>query len=71
MDVRTAIEKRRSIRSYTDQKLSRSRLTALAAAHLAPSARNRQEWRFIAVTDSTLIAKLAQLSEQEFMAEAP
>ncbi len=72
MDVRTAIEKRRSIRSYTDQKLSREQIDRLlAAAHLAPSARNRQEWRFIAVTDSTLIAKLAQLSEQEFMAEAP
>lgn len=71
MDVRTAIEQRRSIRKYADRELSREEVDKLlSAAHLAPSARNRQEWRFIAVTDKSLIREIAEASGQGFAADA-
>jgi nitroreductase len=44
------IEKRRSIRSFTDQPVSERDLTAiLEAANKAPSAHNQQSWRFVVV----------------------
>ncbi|HHT73981.1 MAG TPA: nitroreductase [Firmicutes bacterium] len=72
MDVRTAIEKRRSIRKYASRELTREEVDLLlTAAQLAPSARNRQEWRFIAVTEKELIQKVAQISGQDFLGGAP
>ena len=72
MDVLAAIEARRSIRRYTDQVLSKEQIEQLLrAAHLAPSARNRQEWKFIAVSDKEKIAQLAEISGQVFLADAP
>ena len=72
MDVLTAVEQRRSVRSYSDQELTREQIDKLLrAAHLAPSARNRQEWKFIAVDDKELIKKIAEISGQEFAGEAP
>lgn len=45
------IQGRRSIRRYTDKPVSRATLTALlTAASWAPSAHNRQPWRFCVVT---------------------
>lgn len=50
MEVRTAIESRRSIRSFKPDKLSREVIESmLDAAHLAPSGKNRQPWRFVVV----------------------
>ena len=44
----------------------------LEAARLAPSARNRQEWRFIVVRDEKLRRELARAAHgQDFVAEAP
>ena len=72
MDVLTAVEQRRSVRSYSDQELTREQIDKLLrAAHLAPSARNRQEWKFIAVDDKEFIKKIAEISGQEFAGEAP
>lgn len=72
MDVRTAIEKRRSIRKYADREITKEDIDRLlTAAHLAPSARNRQDWRFVAVTDKEIIKEIAQITGQEFIAGAP
>ncbi len=45
-----SIEKRRSIRSFTERPVSQEDLTAiLEAANQAPSAHNQQAWRFVVV----------------------
>ena len=50
MDVMEAIKKRYSVRSYQDRAVETEKLDSiLEAARLAPSASNRQEWRFIVV----------------------
>ena len=52
MDVFQAIIQRYSCRSYDPRPIEPEKLTKLLdAARFAPSARNRQDWRFIVVTD--------------------
>jgi nitroreductase len=54
------IFQRRSVRNFTGQMLDRSMLmTLLKAAMAAPSARNRQPWAFIAITDRRIMDALA------------
>jgi nitroreductase len=73
VDVYEAIRERRSIRAYRPDPVPREILErVLEAARLAPSARNRQEWRFIAVTDRGRIEALAEAANgQSFVAQAP
>jgi nitroreductase len=72
MDVIEVIKKRRSVRSYTDKPVERDKIQRLLeAARLAPSASNRQEWRFVVVTDEKRRAALAEAANnQEFVAQA-
>lgn len=60
-----SIEMRRSIRKYTSQPVSRAQIEAVInAARLAPSAKNRQPWKFIVYTnDSPEKAKLLDTME--------
>uniref|UniRef100_A0A7C4AGL8 Nitroreductase domain-containing protein n=1 Tax=Fundidesulfovibrio putealis TaxID=270496 RepID=A0A7C4AGL8_9BACT len=52
MTVKEAIEKRRSIRRFTDEPVTREELMELVeAARLSPSGCNAQPWRFRLVTD--------------------
>lgn len=73
MSVQTAISERRSIRAYQDKPVEDEKLKlVLEAARLAPSARNRQEWKFIVVKDSETRKKLAGAANgKQFVAEAP
>jgi len=73
MNVIEVIEKRRSVRSYTDRPVERDKIDRLLeAARLAPSASNRQEWRFVVVTDPQRREALARAAnDQMFVAEAP
>ena len=73
MDVYEAIRARRSVRAYKDEPVPDEALArVLEAARLAPSARNRQEWRFIVVKDKARLEKLAEAANgQGFVAEAP
>ncbi|UCC95336.1 MAG: nitroreductase family protein [Candidatus Omnitrophota bacterium] len=73
MDVFEAIKKRRSIRSYLDRAVEEEKIRKiLEAARLAPSASNRQEWRFIVVRDRAKRSQLAQAAKnQKFIEEAP
>lgn len=72
MDVYEAVEARCSVRSYQDRPIEEDKLQRiLNAARLAPSARNRQEWKFVVVRDDGLRKALAEASEQPFVAEAP
>jgi len=73
MDVFEAIKVRRSIRSYLDRPVESEKISKLLeAARLAPSAKNRQEWRFIVVTKDEIRERLVEACKgQKFVGEAP
>ena len=73
MDVLEAIKTRRSIRSYLPKEVEREKLDQiLEAARLAPSGANRQEWKFIVVTEPGLRRELAGITRgQSFVTDAP
>ncbi len=73
MNVIDAIKTRKSVRAYLDKPVEEAKLSAiLEAARLAPSASNRQEWRFVLVRDPATRRKIAEIAgSQEFIAEAP
>lgn len=72
MELMQAIRERRSVRKYENREIPEEILTEiLEAARLAPSAKNAQLWRFIAVKDPAQRKKLAEASGQPFMAAAP
>jgi nitroreductase len=72
MDVYAAIRTRKSVRSYLDKPVEKEKLQrVLEAARLAPSASNRQEWRFVVVTDAEKRRRLAEAAAgQRFIAQA-
>jgi len=71
--VLEAIKKRQSVRSYQDKEISEDVLQqVLEAGRLAPSANNKQHWKFIVVKDEDLRKKLVPACKnQEFVGEAP
>jgi nitroreductase len=73
MNVFEAIKRRRSIRAFEDKPIEEDKLLrVLEAGRLAPSAKNRQEWRYVLVRDKELRRKLAvACNNQYFIAEAP
>ncbi|MCX6287942.1 MAG: nitroreductase family protein [Bacteroidetes bacterium] len=55
------ILQRRSVRNFTGEMVEHSLLmTLLRAAMAAPSARNRQPWTFVAITDRSTMDSLAK-----------
>lgn len=73
MELMEAIRGRRSIRSFLDRPVEDEKLQAvLEAGHLAPSARNMQDWRFIVVKDKQTRLQLAEAArKQAFVGQAP
>lgn len=73
MNTLDAINTRRSVRRYLDRPVEYEKLTTiLDAAGKAPSAGNLQDWRFLLVTDRTLIKQVAGYSiEQYWIQTAP
>jgi len=73
MDVFEAISQRRSIRTYKNKEIEEEKLRkVLEAARLAPSASNRQAWKFVPVRDPETRAKLAGATYgQQWVEEAP
>ena len=73
MDVLKAIADRRSIRSYQDKAIEKEKLErVLEAGRQAPSASNKQPWKFIVVTDPDTRKQLAVAAgDQAFVGEAP
>lgn len=64
MNVSDAIRGKRAVREFRPQPLSDDVMHAiLNAGRRAQSAKNRQPWRFIAVTDRALLQKLSTLGE--------
>ncbi len=73
MEISEAIRLRRSVRDYLEKPVEREKLLRLLeAARLAPSARNRQPWELVVVTDRATRAKLVLACMlQRFVAKAP
>jgi len=73
MKVFEAIKARKSVRSFLDKPVEDYKLMAvLEAGRLAPSADNRQEWRFVVVRDREVRVRLGEAANgQSFVGEAP
>lgn len=72
MDVFEAIQTRCSVREYQDRPVEEEKLRrVLDAGRQAPSARNRQEWKFIVVRDPDVRAQIVSAAGQDWMASAP
>jgi len=73
MDIMEIIKRRCSVRSYQEKPVEEEKLKGiLEAARLAPSANNRQEWRFIVVQDKKKRESLMKAAKnQVFVGEAP
>lgn len=72
MDVFLALKERRSVRHYKPLPVEEGKLKrVLEAARLAPSAGNRQPWKFVIVRDEAKREALAKAAnDQAFVAEA-
>ena len=72
MDLYEAIRQRYSVRSYQDRPIEDDKLErVLDAGRLSPSARNRQERKFVVVRDAARRGRLAEAADQAWMAHAP
>jgi nitroreductase len=73
MDIYEIIKTRKSVRSYKPDEVEPEKLKrVLEAVRLAPSASNRQEWRFVVARNPDTRKQLARAaSGQAFVAEAP
>lgn len=73
MNVHEAIVSRKSVRAWADKPVEEEKLQRiLESARLAPSAKNKQEWRFVVVTDPERRAALTEAAHgQEFVGAAP
>jgi nitroreductase len=73
MEVLPEILGRRSVRSFTSKALDRDQVERiLEAGRLAPSAKNRQEWRFVVVQKKETRQRIMEASfNQEAVGQAP
>jgi nitroreductase len=73
MEVLPEILQRRSVRSFLPEPLEKEQVDRiLEAGRLAPSAKNRQEWRFVVVQKKEVREKLREAAfGQDFVGQAP
>jgi nitroreductase len=73
MDILPEILERQSIKQYNSKPVEKSKIERiLKAGHMAPSAKNRQEWRFIVVQKKALKEKIKDAAYgQEYVGQAP
>lgn len=66
MELINAIENRKSIRKFKDKQVSKEIIEDLInCARLAPSAKNRQPWKFVVVSEKTKNEIIKLLIEKE------
>jgi nitroreductase len=64
MELLEGLQTRRSIRTYTDQPITREQLREIVRlGTMAPSGQNNQPWRFVTITSKETLQKLAQLTK--------
>ncbi|MDX9694521.1 MAG: nitroreductase family protein [Bacteroidales bacterium] len=62
MEILEGIITRRSIRKYTDKKISDDQVQMLLKAGMyAPSARNQQPWHFLVINDKRTLNQLSEI----------
>jgi nitroreductase len=73
MEVLPEILRRRSIRAYTSQPLEKEQVERIIeAGRLAPSAKNRQEWRFVVIQKKETRMKIMEAAfNQDYVGQAP
>jgi len=73
MDILPEILQRRSVRSFTPQPVEKDQLERIVeAGRLAPSAKNRQEWRFIVIQKKEIRQKIMEAAfGQDYVGQAP
>lgn len=60
MDMLDLIMNRRSVRNFTERPISQENIHKILAAGMSgPSCANKRDWSFIAVTDRTMLNKMA------------
>jgi len=63
MELLEGLQTRRSIRTYTDQPVTREQLHKIIhAGTMAPSGMNNQPWRFVTIQNKEILQKLAQFT---------
>jgi F420 biosynthesis protein FbiB-like protein len=66
-DLHSFLQTRRSVRRFRPDPVPDSVIqTILSTATYAPSAHNRQPWRFVVVTNSSVKARLAEAMAEDF-----
>jgi nitroreductase len=73
MEVLPEIVRRRSVRGFLPEPLEKDQVERiLEAGRLAPSAKNRQEWRFVVIQKKEVREKLREAAfGQDFVGQAP
>jgi nitroreductase len=73
MKISDAIRQRRSVRAFLDKPVEDEKLLrVLEAGRLAPSASNRQGWKFVVVRDKAARDRLVEVAKgQKFVGQAP
>lgn len=72
MELKDTIEKRASVRQFTDEKVDVEHLREMVRlAGLAPSINNSQPWRFIAITNRVLLNSLREIVHEKINAMLP
>ncbi|MBN2349220.1 MAG: nitroreductase family protein [Bacteroidales bacterium] len=73
MEYLELIHHRESVRSYdTEQKISKDILNRIAeAGRLAPSAANRQPWKFLIVSSEEMLKSVRACYTKQWFADAP
>ena len=71
MDMITAIQGRRSVRSYAPEKLDEKTIRhLLEAAVLAPTAIHEEPWAFVVLQDRNILKRISDRAEASFSEEA-
>jgi nitroreductase len=73
MEVMPEILQRRSVRAYTPQALDKDQIERIIeAGRMAPSAKNRQEWRFVVIQKKETRMKVMDAAfNQDYVGQAP
>lgn len=71
MELLKALQTRRSIRAYTDEVVEKEILEGvLEAARIAPSAANKQRWKFVIIENDKVEDFVPLCRNQKFVGEA-
>ena len=73
MGLLPEIERRASVRSFANKAVTEQQIASIVeAGRLAPSAKNRQSWRFVVIQDDDVKARIREAAfGQDYVGQAP